>query len=169
MASAVSLLEAAARIQKETAEVLRDLAARTGNELAGRELPGAKNPGRWLIPAPDGRSAQSGLAYLQAARPAGRAQPNLLAEPLTMRERAVLRLLTSRLSLREIGAELHVSLNTVKSHTRAIYRKLAVSSRQQAVQRGRDLAILPSWPYIDMGSATHVPGAGSPTSSAPCN
>jgi len=169
VASAVSLLEAAARIQQETAEVLRDLAARTGNGAASPELPGAKDRGRWLVPAPDGRSAQSGLAYWQAPRPAGRAEPNLLAEPLTMRERAVLRLLTSRLSLREIGAELHVSLNTVKSHTRAIYRKLDVSSRQQAVERGRDLAILPSWPYIDMGSATRAPGAGSPSVSAPCN
>jgi LuxR family maltose regulon positive regulatory protein len=70
-------------------------------------------------------------------------RPSLLAEPLTPREEAVLRLLMSRLSLREISQELFVSLNTVKSHTRAIYRKLSVSTRQEAVQRGRDLAILP--------------------------
>lgn len=54
-----------------------------------------------------------------------------------------MQLLTTRLTLREIGQELYVSRNTVKSHTRAIYRKLAASTRHEAVQRGRELAILP--------------------------
>jgi ATP/maltotriose-dependent transcriptional regulator MalT len=141
MASLASLLEATARLQKETAGVLRDLAAHTGNDAAAQQLAGG--PGRWLAPAPDGWSARPGRADWQPHRPSGRADPNLLAEQLTARERAVLQLLTSRLSLREIGSELHVSLNTVKSHTRAIYRKLSVSGRQQAVQRAHDLAILP--------------------------
>jgi LuxR family maltose regulon positive regulatory protein len=54
-------------------------------------------------------------------------------EPLTKRERNVLRLLDSELSLREIAAELFVSYNTVKSQTRAVYRKLGVSTRAEAV------------------------------------
>ena len=54
----------------------------------------------------------------------------------------MLRLLASRLSRREIGRELYVSLNTVKSHTRAIYRKLGVRTRREAVQRGREFALL---------------------------
>ena len=37
---------------------------------------------------------------------------------------------------------LNVSMNTVKTHTRAIYRKLGVSTREDAVQRGRALGIL---------------------------
>ena len=141
MASVALLLEATARIQKETAEVLRDLAAYTGNAAVAQQLAGGA--GRWLAPAPDGWPAQTGRADWQPQLPSGRAEPNPLAEPLTAREQAVLQLLTSRLSLREIGSELHVSLNTMKSHTRAIYRKLNVSGRQQAVQRARDLAILP--------------------------
>ena len=54
----------------------------------------------------------------------------------------MLRLLASRLSLREIGNELYVSLNTIKTHTRNVYAKLRVSSRQQAVARARELGLL---------------------------
>jgi LuxR family maltose regulon positive regulatory protein len=54
----------------------------------------------------------------------------------------VLRLLPTRLSLREIGSELYVSQNTVKTHVRSIYRKLAASSRADAVARARELGLL---------------------------
>ena len=55
-----------------------------------------------------------------------------LVEPLTERELAVLRLLPSRLTVREIADELYVSMNTVKFHLRVIYRKLGVNSRAEA-------------------------------------
>jgi LuxR family transcriptional regulator, maltose regulon positive regulatory protein len=61
---------------------------------------------------------------------------------LSERELAVLRLLPSRLSQREIAAELYVSFNTVKTHTRAIFRKLGVASRAEAVARARELGLL---------------------------
>ena len=54
---------------------------------------------------------------------------------LTRRERRVLRLLSSDLSERDIGHELHVSHNTVHSHVRSIYRKLGISSRAHARYR----------------------------------
>jgi LuxR family transcriptional regulator, maltose regulon positive regulatory protein len=60
-------------------------------------------------------------------------------EALTDAELTVLRLLRSELSQREIGAELYISLNTVKSHTRSIYRKLGVATREEAVERARQL------------------------------
>jgi LuxR family maltose regulon positive regulatory protein len=62
-------------------------------------------------------------------------------EALTPRELNVLRLLDSDLTLREIAAELFVSHNTVKSQTRAIYHKLGVSTRAEAVatSKGREL------------------------------
>jgi LuxR family maltose regulon positive regulatory protein len=63
-------------------------------------------------------------------------------ETLTDREIAVLRLMPSNLSLREIGEQLYLSLNTVKTHSRAIYRKLGVTSRSGAVERARDLQLL---------------------------
>jgi LuxR family transcriptional regulator, maltose regulon positive regulatory protein len=63
-------------------------------------------------------------------------------EPLSDRELAVLRLFPSDLSLREIGAALYVSLNTVKTHARSIYRKLGASGREDAVARARRLGLL---------------------------
>ena len=46
------------------------------------------------------------------------------------------------LSLREIGQELHLSQNTIKTHTRAIYRKLDVSTRLGAVEKGHRAGVL---------------------------
>jgi LuxR family maltose regulon positive regulatory protein len=62
-----------------------------------------------------------------------------LIEPLTSRERAVLRFLPSRLTIPEIAAELYVSHNTLKFHLRTIYRKLGVNSRTEAVEAARKL------------------------------
>ncbi|OBJ53268.1 LuxR C-terminal-related transcriptional regulator [Mycobacterium sp. 1423905.2] len=63
-------------------------------------------------------------------------------EELTPKELEVLRLLATRLSRREIGERLYVSLNTVKTHQRAVYRKLRVEHRGAAVSRARELGLL---------------------------
>jgi len=60
-----------------------------------------------------------------------------LVDPLTERERTVLRYLASTLSNAEIAAELYVSLSTVKTHQRAVYRKLGAGGRRDAVRRAR--------------------------------
>ena len=65
-----------------------------------------------------------------------------LVEVLTDRERDVLRLLPSRLTLREIATELFVSPNTLKFHLRVIYRKLGVNGRAEAVETARRLRLL---------------------------
>jgi LuxR family maltose regulon positive regulatory protein len=87
------------------------------------------------------------VSRLLAAFPQDTAQPTLerqpLVEPLTGREIEVLRLLAERLSNREIGRRLFISVPTVKSHTRSIYGKLGVHDREEAVARARSLAILP--------------------------
>ena len=54
----------------------------------------------------------------------------------------MLRLLGGSLSLREIGQQLYLSSNTIKTHTRAIYRKLGVSTRRDAIARARHIGIL---------------------------
>jgi LuxR family maltose regulon positive regulatory protein len=64
------------------------------------------------------------------------------ADELTDRELAVLRLLPGELSQREIAGTLYVSINTVKSHVKSIYRKLSVETRAQAVSRARELGVL---------------------------
>ena len=63
-------------------------------------------------------------------------------EPLTDRERDVLRLLPSRLTVGEIATELYVSVNTVKFHLRLIYRKLGVNSREEAAAIARSMTKL---------------------------
>ena len=57
-------------------------------------------------------------------------------EPLTERELAVLSYLPTMLKTGEIAADLFVSANTVKTHQQAIYRKLGVNNRRDAVERG---------------------------------
>ena len=75
-------------------------------------------------------------AVKRSPRPAARP-----GQDLTERERTVLRLLKSGLHEREIGDELYVSRNTVHSHIQSIYRKLAVSTRAEAVERTRELGL----------------------------
>jgi LuxR family maltose regulon positive regulatory protein len=82
-----------------------------------------------------------------ATPPAGRAggralAPPPLVVPLSEREQVVLRYLSSRLSAGEIADELYVSLNTVKTHIKSIYRKLDTNRRWDAVKRARQLQLL---------------------------
>jgi len=62
-------------------------------------------------------------------------------EPLSDREREVLRLIAAGLANKQIARRLDVSLNTVKTHARNIYGKLAVASRTQAAARARELGL----------------------------
>ncbi len=63
-------------------------------------------------------------------------------ETLSEREQVVLRYLPSMLSAGEIAAELFVSVNTVKTHIKSIYRKLDANRRWDAVRRARQLDLL---------------------------
>jgi LuxR family maltose regulon positive regulatory protein len=65
-----------------------------------------------------------------------------LIEPLSEREREVLRLLGTDLSGPDIARELVVALNTLRTHTKSIYSKLGVSSRRAAVHRAEELHLL---------------------------
>ncbi|TDB69603.1 LuxR C-terminal-related transcriptional regulator, partial [Micromonospora sp. KC723] len=72
--------------------------------------------------------------------PAGTART--LDEPLTERELTILRYLQSILSNVEIASELSLSVNTVKTHVRNIYRKLDATRRREAVRRARELRLI---------------------------
>ncbi len=91
---------------------------------------------------------QSVLRLEEVERRAGRTavrsaqQKGLLVEELTDRERAVLRALTGDATQREIGAELFLSINTVKGYTRVLYRKLGVECRRDAVREARALGLV---------------------------
>jgi LuxR family maltose regulon positive regulatory protein len=69
-------------------------------------------------------------------------RPGVLMEPLSARERDVLRLLDAGLSNAEIARDLFVEQSTVKTHLIHLYRKLGVSSRTQAITRARALQLL---------------------------
>jgi LuxR family maltose regulon positive regulatory protein len=73
---------------------------------------------------------------------AARTRQDGLIEPLTDRELAILRLLPAPSSLRELAAELFVTPNTLKTHLRAIYRKLGAESREEAVIRARERGLI---------------------------
>jgi LuxR family maltose regulon positive regulatory protein len=84
--------------------------------------------------------ARTGRRLHLAPRP--RREAPDAADEMTERELAVLRLLPSELSQREIGAALFLSLNTIKTHVKSIYRKLGVDGRDAAVDRARELDLI---------------------------
>jgi len=100
--------------------LLGSVAAHDAQPHARRVLAAAD---RARIPAPPSRSASP------------------LVDDLSPRERDVLRLLRSDLSGPEIAAELVVSLNTFRTHTKNIYAKLGVTNRREAITRAAELGL----------------------------
>lgn len=82
------------------------------------------------------------LSVLEHEPQSKRANGDILLEPLSERELAVLRFLPTMMSNAEIASEMFVSVNTVKTHLKHVYRKLDVSDRREAVRRGRELRLL---------------------------
>jgi LuxR family transcriptional regulator, maltose regulon positive regulatory protein len=78
-----------------------------------------------------------------AGEPARAATRSRIVEPLTAKELEVLVHLPSHLTYQGIGTRLYVSVNTVKTYVSAIYRKLGVSSRSEAVAVARSAGLLP--------------------------
>jgi LuxR family transcriptional regulator, maltose regulon positive regulatory protein len=66
----------------------------------------------------------------------------LIIEPLTEREREVLVHVSGMLNTAEVAEEMFISVNTVKTHLRNIYRKLAAAHRNEAVRRARQLELI---------------------------
>jgi LuxR family maltose regulon positive regulatory protein len=82
------------------------------------------------------------LCALDERRTAAGKPTTVLLEPLSERELAVLRFLPTMMSNAEIAAELFISVNTVKTHLKHVYRKLDVTDRRDCVERARDLRLL---------------------------
>ncbi len=62
---------------------------------------------------------------------------------LTPREHEILGLIAQGLSNRDIGEKLFVSENTVKTHSSRLFEKMQVNRRIQAVQKGKELGLIP--------------------------
>lgn len=82
------------------------------------------------------------LVHVNEPDAPAQASPTPMIEQLTEREFVVLRYLPTMLTAGEIAGDLFLSVNTVKSHLRSIYRKLDVPTRRAAVERARDLNLL---------------------------
>ncbi|MFD0265290.1 LuxR C-terminal-related transcriptional regulator [Streptomyces sp. NPDC127106] len=112
--------------------------------LRARPVPGHD----WLAPGPAGAGAGAAAGARAgtgaAVRPAGPAAAGtvLVVEPLSEREHDVLACAAQMLSTEEIAAELSLSVNTVKTHLKSIYRKLSANRRGEAVRRARELELL---------------------------
>jgi LuxR family transcriptional regulator, maltose regulon positive regulatory protein len=78
----------------------------------------------------------------EGQQPEGAAAP-VVVEKLSGREREVLSHLSELLSTAEIAAVMYLSVNTVKTHLRSIYRKLSVANRSEAVRCARKLELIP--------------------------
>ena len=87
-----------------------------------------------------GRGPDGLLERTQAAADEPAAQQ--LVDPLSQREIEVLRLLDSELTGPQIAAELYVSLNTLRTHTKRIFTKLDVRTRAAAVRRAHEQGLL---------------------------
>ncbi|MET9405146.1 LuxR C-terminal-related transcriptional regulator [Streptomyces sp. NPDC002935] len=82
------------------------------------------------------------MAAVRGTEPGPQAVHAPVIEPLSDREREVLERLAQMMSRDEIAADLHLSVNTVKTHLKSVYRKLAATRRGEAVRRARDLHLL---------------------------
>ena len=118
--------------------VARSRFARAASDLARaqRAIAGFQDPGR--LPTIAATTEQALVAARADAGHGG------LVEDLSPGELAVLRGLAAGLSRREIGAQLYISLNTVKGRTRELYRKLGATSQAEAVARAEALGLLAS-------------------------
>jgi LuxR family maltose regulon positive regulatory protein len=85
-------------------------------------------------------SASKVVSRAHATRPSIEAA--ILVDQLSVRETQVLRHLAAMLGTEEIADAMYLSVNTVKTHVRSILRKLAVSRRNEAVRRARELGLV---------------------------
>lgn len=123
----VSLLVARAALRLSDVNLAREQRAAASRLL--RRLPDAILLHRW---------AADLTAQIDAFAPAGQAAH----EVITAAELRTLQYLPTHLSFREIGELTYVSGNTVKTQANAIYRKLGVSSRSEAVEQARGCGLL---------------------------
>ena len=102
-----------------------------------RDLIATEPVWRFAVRGLDEVDARVGRGAVRAAR-----GPRILLEDLTDRELSILRMLTGTANQREIGAALFLSINTVKGYAKSLYRKLDVTTRQEAVEKARALSLI---------------------------
>ncbi|MFI9761615.1 LuxR C-terminal-related transcriptional regulator [Streptomyces sp. NPDC051963] len=138
-------------VRGQAADMLGDPA--TARRLVGQALLEARRErlrrpfleaGPWLRPLLGAEPLHGlGAGWLTPGPPLPREQATApVVEELSGRERDVLQRLAQMMSTEDIAADLYVSVNTVKTHLKSVYRKLAVNRRNDAVRRARELGLL---------------------------
>jgi len=127
-------------------ELARAHQAQGDHEAAGSvaraglsRIAGAGNPGVLLKSLTSIEGPRGGRAPISPARSLRGVEA---ADELSAREVEVLRALSGSGNLREVADALYISRNTIKTHTRALYAKLGVGAREEAVRRGRELGLV---------------------------
>lgn len=116
-----------------THSLIQTVASEGGDVVEAIERLAWQAPPAWL-----GRLRRASVPGY-GSRSSGAASP---VEALTERELEVLRMLPSRLTLREIADELFISINTLKFHLKVVYHKLGCNSRAEAAEMARALTAL---------------------------
>ena len=114
-------------------QLLREVAARGITPVSIDRLLAA-------FPTTEGRGLRADAPKFTPSALSPQSSP--LVEPLSQRELAVLRLLSTELSGPEIARELVIGLSTVRTYTKSIYGKLNVTSRRAAVNRAVELGLI---------------------------
>jgi ATP/maltotriose-dependent transcriptional regulator MalT len=153
VAAAGALLTRAAELARVAAHPSQTVHVLTA--LADVELAAGDHRAAWSSLEEPREAVDAGVVFPGTARRLAAAEARIgrgaartarregqLIEELTDRELSLLRALQGTLSQREIGAELFLSLNTIKGYTKSLYRKLGVASRSEAVDRGRHLGLI---------------------------
>ena len=134
MPDAPSWLVASAQVAAARAQL------RLGDGHAARQLLGEAS--RRLRGLPDARALRAWVEDGWARADDFADHAAVAASALTRAELRILRLLPTHLTFREIAARLHVSRNTVKTQAHAVYHKLDVSSRSEAVEHARRIGLV---------------------------
>lgn len=133
--AAVSALDDALRLAEPEGHIRLFLHA--GPALTALLRSVASTPGA----TPHARRVLAAADLAERSTRPSRPSPATLTDELSDRELDVLRLLRSDLTGPDIARELHVSLNTLRTHTKHIYTKLGATNRREAVTRAADLGL----------------------------
>jgi LuxR family maltose regulon positive regulatory protein len=134
------LTDFAAWYEVELSVVLARAAIRLSDLNAARGL--LDDAGRTLRRLPDAARLETWLEEVWAQLDAALGVPSAAPSSITGAELRTLHFLPTHLSFREIAARIDVSANTVKTQANAVYRKLDVTCRSDAVSRARELGLL---------------------------
>jgi LuxR family maltose regulon positive regulatory protein len=121
---------------------LRTLLAQRDHHRAPETAPGSPAASPQLVPGPRRTGGPPARIVAAGAAHGGSREDDVIVQPLTEREHEVLTYLDQLLPTEEIAARMFVSVNTVKTHVRAVLRKLAAERRNEAVRRARELGLV---------------------------